>query len=112
MLKKTLRLNLKTDFKRVASGKRLETPHFIFFLLQDHSSNLPKVGVAVGKKNFRKAHERNKAKRVSFSVIEAHFKNLSKGLNLVIMPKSGVTTVPIQELIDEIGALHHLYTNH
>jgi ribonuclease P protein component len=109
MLKKELRLNLKTDFKRVAAGKRLETAHFIFFLLNDNSKSIARVGVAVSKRNFRRAHERNKAKRISFKAIEANLRNLSKGVNLVIMPKSGVATTPVQELIDEIGTLHYLY---
>jgi|SRR5688500_3529231 ribonuclease P protein component len=112
MLKKELRLNLKTEFKRVAAGKRLETTHFKFFVLKENSNSPVRIGVAVGKKNFRKAHERNKAKRLSFQAIEPHLQNLSKGVNLVIMPKSGVTITPVQELIDEIGTLHYLYKSH
>lgn len=112
MLKKSLRLNLSTEFKKVAAGRRFETAHFVIFKLDTHESRNARVGVAVGKKHFKRAHERNRAKRLAFQVMESQMDRLSNGVNLVIMPKSGVTQTPIQDLINEINNLHSLYTAH
>ena len=112
MLKKNRRVNLKTEFKRIAQGKRLETEHFVFFTLQTKELHDVRVGVAVAKKNYRHAHERNKVKRICFTVIENVMERLSKGMNLVIMPKLGITRTSTKALIDEINTLHYLYRSH
>lgn len=101
MLPKSQRLNLKLDFKWVASGSKSETKTFRFF--KRLGTNLsPKVGVAIRGSQFKKAHERSEAKRKSFKAIETVYQSLPKQLNLVIMPKASILNEKVEDLIKEI----------
>lgn len=108
MLPKNKRLNLKYQFKWVASGKRLETKFFKIFAKNGENST-PLIGVAVSSAIFKKSTLRNKAKRVSFKVAEAVYKDLRKNINLVIMPKTGILDIPIDVVISEFKKLDFLF---
>lgn len=108
MLPKNKRLNLKYQFKWVASGKRLETRLFKVFA-KDGENSTPLVGVAVSSVIFKKSTLRNKAKRISFKIAEAVYQDLRKHLNLVIMPKTGILDVPVNILISEFKKLDFLF---
>lgn len=89
MLPKKKRLNLKQDFKWVAQGERKETINLkVFFRFRNNST--AKVGVAVAKANFAKAHDRNRAKRIISEVVREIYQSLPKDINLVIIPKVSV----------------------
>lgn len=89
MLPKHKRLNLKKDFKWVAQGERKETVNLkVFFRFGDNS--IPKVGIAVSKANFAKAHDRNRAKRIISEAVREIYQSLPKDTNLVIIPKVSV----------------------
>ena len=70
---------------------------------------MPLVGVALAKKEFRKSHQRNRARRLVAEAVQRHYDRLSKGLQLVIMPKAGVLEIPVEELSNEFGAVSPLY---
>lgn len=108
MLPKHKRLNLKTNFKWVASGKRFETKNFKVFVKNGENFE-PLVGVAVSTSVFKKSTLRNKAKRISFKVAEKAYPHLRKNTNLVIMPKTGVLETPIKDLEDELKSIRFLY---
>ncbi len=93
-------------------SKRIETAHFRLFIQKDDKSSFPKIGIALTKKEFKKAHERNRARRITSSVIEEHYTRLIPGLNLVIMPKASVMITEKKELSDEIGSIVYLYSAH
>ncbi len=97
MLPTTKRLNLKKEFSRVIKGRRLETAHFILYF-SSSEMEFPRVGISIRSKNFGKAHNRNKARRITSQVIQDLYQNLPKKSDLIIMPKSGV-------LDSEIGLL-------
>lgn len=110
MLKKSQRLNLKFMFKPImAESKRIETAHFKMYIQKTDKNRFPLVGIALTKKEFRKAHQRNKARRITSDIIAEHYSRLIPKLNLVIMPKASVTTVDKKELVDEIGSIVYLY---
>ncbi len=109
MLIKSQRLNLSTEFKRIAtSGKRIHSTHFSLFLLRE-GKGPPLIGIALAKKEFRKAHQRNRARRLISQAVQNQYSRLSKGLNLVIMPKAGVLEVSASELTNEIASISYLY---
>ena len=98
MLSKDKRLNLKKDFKWVASGKKLETKYLkLFVKLGDNE--LPRVGIAVSGKSFKKAVERNRARRLTSAAFEALYPNLPNAVNIVALPKAGVVRVKSGELL-------------
>lgn len=101
MLLKSQRLNLKKNFKRMATGKRLETTSFkIFSKTGENSQAL--IGIGLSSKNFRKANKRNRAKRLTSTAIQLLYPTLPTSLNLVIMPKSLVLDKSPESLVKEL----------
>lgn len=86
MLSKTQRLNLKTGFRWVASGKSITSPSFkIFYRFGENDQ--PKIGVSLVSAQFKKATQRSAAKRICFSLAASAYNQLPKTINLVIMPR-------------------------
>ena len=86
MLSKDKRLNLKKDFKWVAAGKKLETRYLKLFVRFGENA-IPKIGVAVTTKFFRRATDRNRAKRLVFAAFEPLYMKLPNNINIVALPK-------------------------
>ncbi len=105
MLPKPQRLNLKTDFKWVAAGKKLETKYLKLFI-KTGDNQMPRVGIAVSSKVFKKATERNRARRLTSSAFESIYNRLPKDINIVALPKAGITSVKSSDaLLDLEGKL-------
>lgn len=103
MLSKDKRLNLKTDFKWVAAGKSLDTKFLkLFIRLGDNS--LPRVGIATSSKNFKKAHERNRARRVVSACFETIYSQLPERINIIALPKSNVLEVKSGDVLMDLEA--------
>ena len=98
MLSKDKRLNLKKDFKWAASGKKLETKHLKLFV-KPGDNELPRVGIAVSGKSFKKAVERNRARRLTSTAFEALYSSLPERVNILVLPKAGVTSVKSSDLL-------------
>lgn len=110
MLPKIQRLNLKKDFKWVASGNKKETTNFkLMWRLSDTTG--PKVGIALSSQYFKKAHDRNRARRLTSTAIQSLYSSLNKGLNLVIMPKLAVLENSPKELEKELADVKDIYSN-
>lgn len=101
MLAKQDRLNLKTDFKWVASGKKVETKFVkLFVRLGDNIS--PRIGIASSSKVFKKAHDRNRARRVVSAVFESLFGKLPGSINIIALPKASLANVKSGDVLLEI----------
>lgn len=109
MLAKPKRLNLKKEFKWVASGKRVDLKHTTFFIKKGENS-FPRVGIALSGKHFKKATERNRARRLTSVALEHLYEKLPNNINIVALPKLGVLAVESKDLIQEyeeiINQLH------
>ncbi|MDO8573592.1 MAG: ribonuclease P protein component [Candidatus Daviesbacteria bacterium] len=92
MLPKHQRLNLKKDFKWVAAGKKLESRYLKLFV-KPGDNEMPRVGIAVSSQTFKKATERNRARRLTSSAFETLYAKLPNNINIVALPKAGVTGV-------------------
>jgi ribonuclease P protein component len=99
MLSKNKRLNLKTMFKWVADGKRLESP-YIRAWFRSGDNHQPLVGISLSTKFFKLATDRNRARRLTAAVIQALYPQLNLTLNLVIMPKTDILSLPAEKLIE------------
>src|SRR3989344_5730336 len=101
MLPKPQRLNLKKDFKWVASGKKLETKYLKLFV-KFGDNELPRVGIAVSGKAFKKAVERNRARRLTSAAFEALCLSLPASVNILALPKAGVINVKSGDLVSDL----------
>lgn len=100
MLAKSQRLNLKTHFRWVASGKSKASPHFkIFYRLGQNTE--PKVAVSIISAQFKKAVLRNQAKRLMFRIARDSLGLLPKDINLVIMPGAQILETEFEVLLEE-----------
>lgn len=101
MLPKEKRLNLKKDFKWVASGKKIETKFMkIFIKFGDNTS--PRVGIASSSKTFKNAADRNRAKRLISKAFQTTYPDLEESINIVALPKSGVVNVKSDEVLEDL----------
>lgn len=108
MLSKDKRLNLTTDFKFVVSGKRIETPNFKLYLKQG-TNEVCRVGIAMSKGEAKKAHDRNRIRRLTSTAVQSIYPLLPNRLNLVIIPKSSVLTAKVEDLQKELESVKTLY---
>lgn len=107
MIAKEKRLNLKKDFKWVAKGKVIQTK-FAKLFISLGGNNFPKVGIATSAAVFKKAVERNRARRIVSAAIETLYTKLPPNSNMVALPKSSILAVKSDlVLLDLEEALKH-----
>lgn len=104
MLSKDKRLNLKTDFKWVASGKKLES-HYLKLFFKSGDNQLPRVGIAVSSKSFKKATDRNRARRLVSAALEKLYPDMLHDINIVALPKAGVLSVKSGDIVLDLEAI-------
>lgn len=105
MLPKFCRLNLKTDFKRVVSGKSIEGKYLKLFIKESSEISGTKVGIALSSKNFKRAHERNRAKRLTSKAFEQIFPSLPQNLEIIALPKPAIINVKSDEVTADLKAV-------
>lgn len=101
MLPKSHRLNLKKDYQWTRAGMRMEDDLLRIFFRGGKNLE-PKVGIALSSSVFKKAVERNRARRLVSKGIETWYSKLSQGLNLVIIPKSGILGLSSDDVTKEM----------
>ncbi len=101
MLPKNNRLNLKKDFKWVAAGKKLESKYLKLFIRTGENEK-PRIGIALSGKNFKKAVDRNRARRVTSQAFQSIYSSLPGTINIVALPKAGVLEVKSEDLLKEL----------
>jgi len=101
MLPKSNRLNLRTDFKWVASGKKIETK-FIKLFCKTSTNIQARVGIAVSSKSFKKATDRNRARRLVSASFENLYERLPKNINIVALPKPLVLDVKSFDILVDL----------
>lgn len=98
MLPKSKRLNLKNDFKWVSSGKKIDTKLVKLFVKMG-DNQIPRIGIAVSGKSFKKATQRNRAKRLVSAAFESLYSSLPPAINIVALPKIGVLDVKSSDVL-------------
>lgn len=104
MLPKPQRLNLNKDFKWVSSGKKLETKYIKLFIKLG-SNQESKLGIAVSSRIFKKAVERNRARRLISAAFESLVVKLPGNINILALPKAGILGVKSGDLLLELEAI-------
>jgi ribonuclease P protein component len=113
MLPKKNRLRKGASFKNIyKSGKRLSTPYFTLFYLQNKKNIHPQIGIIVSNK-IGKATVRNKVKRRIREIIQSELENISNNLQIIILTKPTVANLRFQELKEKIvSTLENLRTKY
>ena len=97
-----VRIHCAADYKDVFDGAlfKVHQPHFLFLAKvseQPHS----RLGIVVAKKKVRRAHERNRIKRLARESFRLHQQNIEL-LDIVVMPKIGIDTISNAELHQQL----------
>lgn len=104
MLSKDKRLNLKKDFTWVAAGEKSGNKIIrLFFRFGENGA--PRIGIAVSKSVFKKAVERNRARRLVSAGFEQLYEDLPEGVNIIVLPKEEILTMTSEEVA---GSLKNL----
>lgn len=104
MLPRSQRLNLKLDFKWAASGRKIQSNYLKLFV-KDGDNIIPRIGIAVSSKIFPKAIQRNRARRLASKAFETLYKDLPKNVNIMALPKSGIISVKLQDVLLDLREL-------
>lgn len=101
MLPKSQRLNLKTDFKWVAAGKKIETKYLKLFIRFGENVS-PRVGIAMSSKLFNKASQRNRARRLVSQAFQSSINYLPLTINIIALPKAHIIEVKSKEVLSDL----------
>lgn len=98
-----VRIRCAADYKSVFDGAlfKVHQPHFLFLakLTEQPKSRL---GIVVAKKKVRRAHERNRIKRLARESFRLHQPNFGSDIDVVVMPKVGIETITNAELYQQL----------
>ena len=97
-----VRIHCAADYKDVFDGAlfKVHQPHFIF-LAKVTEQPKSRLGIDVAKKKVRRAHERNRIKRLTRESFRLNQQNIDL-LDIVVMPKVGIEAVPNAELFQQL----------
>ena len=97
-----VRIHCAADYKSVFDGAlfKVHQPHFLF-LAKLSEQPKSRLGIVVAKKKVRRAHDRNRVKRLARESFRLH-QQQSNVLDIVVMPKVGIETIPNAELHQQL----------
>ena len=98
-----VRIRCAADYKSVFDGAlfKVHQPHFLFLakLTEQPQSRL---GIVVAKKKVRRAHERNRIKRLARESFRLNQPKFGLDIDVVVMPKVGIETITNAELYQQL----------
>ena len=96
------RVRCAADYKSVFDGAlfKVHQPHFLFLAKLTEQPN-SRLGIVVAKKKVRRAHERNRIKRLARESFRLHQQQLAL-IDIVVMPKLGIETVSNADLTQQL----------
>ena len=97
-----VRIHCAADYKSVFDGAlfKVHQPHFLFLAKYTEQPN-SRLGIVVAKKKVRRAHVRNRVKRLARESFRLHQQQLDQ-LDIVVMPKNGIDAIPNAELHQQL----------
>ena len=97
------RIRCAADYKSVFDGAlfKVHQPHFLFLAKLTEQPN-SRLGIVVAKKKVRRAHERNRIKRLARESFRLHKVQFNADIDIVVMPKVGIEAVPNAELFQQL----------
>jgi ribonuclease P protein component len=98
MLPEQNRLKKKTDFKKVFKKGKSYKNEYLFLKVVENNLNQSRFGFLLSKKNFKKSIQRNKIKRRLADLIRSELPEIKKGVDIVIVPKTGIERKDFNEI--------------
>ncbi|SPL71853.1 ribonuclease P protein component [Acinetobacter stercoris] len=97
-----VRIHCASDYKSVFDGAlfKVHQPHFLF-LAKPTEQLKSRLGIVVAKKKVRRAHERNRIKRLARESFRLHQQQIDL-LDIVVMPKVGIEAISNAELHQQL----------
>lgn len=97
-----VRIRCAADFKGVFDDAlfKVHQPHFLF-LAKCTEQPKSRLGIVVAKKKVRRAHERNRIKRIARESFRLHQQDLNL-LDIVVIPKVGIEAVANVDLHQQL----------
>lgn len=74
----------------------------ILFLAKLTEQPNSRLGIVVAKKKVRRAHERNRIKRLARESFRLHQPNFGSDIDIVVMPKVGIEAITNAELYQQL----------
>lgn len=114
---KALRLRCAKDYQGVFNHTlfKVHQPCFLLLATLTPSAYECRLGLVVAKKKVRRAHERNRIKRISRESFRLNRQQLL-GLDIVVMPKVGIEQVSNADLQQQLSMawikLQRLFAKH
>lgn len=102
MLSRKKRLNLKKSFQFVRSGQVVEGAYLKLYFKTSDKENSAKVGIAVSSRNFKKAHTRNRARRLVSAAFENIYDSLPPNALIIALPKVPILDVKSEEVLKDL----------
>ncbi len=75
------------EYKSVIVGAVRKEGQYLSLFFKTGENSFPRVGISLSGKTLRKAHERNRARRLASSAVEALYADLPVNANIIITPK-------------------------
>lgn len=97
------RVRCAADYKSVFDGAlfKVHQPHFLFLAKFTEQPN-SRLGIVVAKKKVRRAHERNRIKRLARESFRLNQPKFGLDIDVVVMPKVGIETITNAELYQQL----------
>ena len=101
---KDVRLRCAKDYSGVFNHTlfKVHQPCFLILATQSPDTDMRRIGLVVAKKKVRRAHERNRVKRISRESFRLNQRHLF-GLDIVVMPKIGIEQVSNADLHQQLN---------
>lgn len=98
-----VRIRCAADYKSVFDGAlfKVHQPHFLFLAKLTEQPN-SRLGIVVAKKKVRRAHERNRIKRLARESFRLHQPSFGSDIDIVVMPKVGIEAITNAELYQQL----------
>ena len=98
-----VRIHCAADYKSVFDGAlfKVHQPHFLFLAKFTEQPN-SRLGIVVAKKKVRRAHERNRIKRLARESFRLNQPKFGLDIDVVVMPKVGIETITNAELYQQL----------
>ena len=100
--RRSSRLTDKHSFGRVFNKAQRSRDKMFTVLYRPNGKNAPRLGLAIGKKNCRRATGRNRLKRVIRESFRRHKATLG-GLDVVVLNQPAATDAPNKALFDSLA---------
>ena len=79
---------------------------FLKVFFKTGENEIAKVGIALSSKNFKRAVDRNRARRLTSQAFQEIYPSLPNNINIVALPKAGVLSVKSDDLVLDLETIH------